>query len=130
MTTFVSLISVKIAFLQPDTHFTYGTVFAVASRILTFISLETFAFATNALAMARTQFVDVFSVGCDTGFVGSSAFAGSVSGYVPFGEAFAFTTIANPVVGPGAKFTIVAVAGEVIAFAIITGDDLKLIVLL
>ena len=76
--------------------------------------------------MAGTKLVDVFSIWSDTGLVGSSALAGSVAGYVPFGEAFAFTAIADSVVGSGTKFAIVAITGEVITFAIISRDDLKI----
>merc|ERR1711976_240506 len=101
-----------------------GTIFAVATRVLAFIRLETFALAANALAMAGTKLVDVFSIWSDTGLVGSSALAGSVAGYVPFSEAFAFTAIADSVVGSGTKFAIVAIAGEVVALAIISRDDL------
>ena len=93
---------------------------------MAFIRLETFALAANALAMAGTKLVDVFSIWSDTGLVGSSALAGSVAGYVPFGEAFAFTAIADSVVGSGTKFAIVAITGEVITFAIISRDDLKI----
>ena len=76
--------------------------------------------------MAGTKLVDVFSIWSDTGLVRSSALAGSVAGYVPFSEAFAFTAIADSVVGSGTKFAIVAIAGEVVALAIISRDDLKI----
>ena len=93
---------------------------------MAFIRLETFALAANALAMAGTKLVDVFSIWSDTGLVRSSALAGCVAGYVPFSEAFAFTAIADSVVGSGTKFAIVAIAGEVVALAIISRDDLKI----
>ena len=76
--------------------------------------------------MAGTKLVDVFSIWSDTGLVRSSALAGSVAGYVPFSEAFAFAAIADSVVGSGTKFAIVAIAGEVVALAIISRDDLKI----
>ena len=44
---------------------------------------------------------------------------------IPFGVANTFSTLAYSMIGSRAKLSIISVAGEVIAFTIITGHNLE-----
>ena len=78
--------------------------------------------------MTRAKLVDVFAIGSDTGFFGSTTFACGVSWNVPIRSTFAFATVAGAMVRSGAQFSIVTVAGEVVTFAIISRHHLVRIV--
>jgi len=73
--------------------------------------------------VAGAKFVDVFSVGSDASFVRSLALASSVARIVPLRVADALSAHALAVIRTRAQFAVVTVAGEVVAFAIVAGND-------
>ena len=92
--------------------------------VLTLLRLLAPALPALALTVPAAQLVDVLPEGRDAGLVAGLALAGGVTLHLPLGVALALAAHALPVIGPGTKFPVVTITGEVVAFAVVARDHL------
>ena len=101
-----------------------GALLAPPAAVLPLLRLLAPALPALARPVAGAQLVDVLAEGRDAGLVAGLALAGGVALHLPLGVTLAVAADALAVVGPGAQLAVVAVAGEVVALAVVAGHDL------